>query len=375
MLRKSFFTGAIMLIALLFSVANSVSAGTVSFKFNKNPWNLTKVNSNDAPEKGKIEDNVEIKQDGFILTNKKVNETKWNRLEGSNYVVYKDNKITITAPAGKEIVKIEFQAFNKFSFGLTNDEGIKEETNDDWFEDFDADANDPIVFKMKAQKATFTGGSTTTRLVYIEVVYKEVPVEEEPKKEDPNTATFDFKNNFKTSWGITNVDASSTNSQEGKIEDAKEVVENGISFNTKSNGNNEVARVQAGVLSLPKTHTLTFKAPQGRKIKTIEFSFETPQSWLLGPKNDNIMPENKVATYQVNAPEVTFTAFFRTSKINKVVITLEEEVPAGISSVNVKEATNSNVYNLNGVLVGTENTFNQLPKGVYIVNGKKVVKN
>lgn len=375
MLRKSFFTGAIMLIALLFGVTNSVSAGSARFKFKDNPWKLAKASPNDAPENGKIEDNVEIKQDGFILTNKKVNETKWNRLEGDNYVVYKDNKITITAPAGKMIKRIEFQALSQFSFDLTNDEGIKADESTSWDEDFGSGANDPIVFRMEAKKATFTGGSTTTRLVYIEIYYKEVPVEEEPKKEDPNTATFDFKNNFKTSWGITNVDASSTNSQEGKIEDAKEVVENGISFNTKSNGNNEVARVQAGVFSLPKTHTLTFKAPQGRKIKTIEFSFETPQSWLLGPKNDNIMPENKVATYQVNAPEVTFTAFFRTSKINKIVITLEEEVPAGISSVNVKEATNNNVYNLNGVLVGTENTFNQLPKGVYIVNGKKVVKN
>ena len=375
MLRKSFFTGAIMLIALLFGVTNSVSAGSARFKFKDNPWKLAKASPNDAPENGKIEDNVEIKQDGFILTNKKVNETKWNRLEGDNYVVYKDNKITITAPAGKMIKRREFQALSQFSFDLTNDEGIKADESTSWDEDFGSGANDPIVFRMEAKKATFTGGSTTTRLVYIEIYYKEVPVEEEPKKEDSNTATFDFKNNFKTSWGITNVDASSTNSQEGKIEDAKEVVENGISFNTKSNGNNEVARVQAGVLSLPKTHTLTFKAPQGRKIKTIEFSFETPQSWLLGPKNDNIMPENKVATYQVNAPEVTFTAFFRTSKINKIVITLEEEVPAGISSVNVKEATNNNVYNLNGVLVGTENTFNQLPKGVYIVNGKKVVKN
>lgn len=375
MLRKSFFTGAIMLIALLFGVTNSVSAGSARFKFKDNPWKLAKASPNDTPENGKIEDNVEIKQDGFVLTNKKVNETKWNRLEGDNYVVYKDNKITITAPAGKMIKRIEFQALSQFSFDLTNDEGIKADESTSWDEDFGSGANDPIVFRMEAKKATFTGGSTTTRLVYIEIYYKDVPVEEEPKKEDPNTATFDFKNNFKTSWGITNVDASSTNSQEGKIEDAKEVVENGVSFNTKSNGNNEVARVQAGVLSLPKTHTLTFKAPQGRKIKTIEFSFETPQSWLLGPKNDNIMPENKVATYQVNAPEVTFTAFFRTSKINKVVITLEEEVPAGISSVNVKEATNNNVYNLNGVLVGTENTFNQLPKGVYIVNGKKVVKN
>ena len=375
MLRKSFFTGAIMLIALLFGVTNSVSAGSARFKFKDNPWKLAKASPNDAPENGKIEDNVEIKQDGFILTNKKVNETKWNRLEGDNYVVYKDNKITITAPAGKMIKRIEFQALSQFSFDLTNDEGIKADESTSWDEDFGSGANDPIVFRMEAKKATFTGGSTTTRLVYIEIYYKEVPVEEEPKKEDPNTATFDFKNNFKTSWGITNVDASSTNSQEGKIEDAKEVVENGISFNTKSNGNNDAARVKAGVFYLPKTHTLTFKAPQGRKIKTIEFSFETTQSWLLGPKNDNITPENKVATYQVNAPEATFTAFFTFSKMNKIVITLEEEVPAGISSVNVKEATNNNVYNLNGVLVGTENTFNQLPKGVYIVNGKKVVKN
>lgn len=375
MLRKSFFTGAIMLIALLFGVTNSVSAGSARFSFNKNPWKLAKASANDAPENGKIEDNFEIKQDGFILTNKKFNEKNWNRLEGEQYAVYKDNKITITAPAGKMITRIEFQALSQLSFYLTNDEGIKAEESTSWDEDFGSDANDPIVFKMKAKKATFTGGSSTTRLVYIEIYYKDVPVEEEPKKEDPNTATFDFKNNFKTSWGITNVDASSTNSQEGKIEDAKEVVENGVSFNTKSNGNNDAARVKAGVFYLPKTHTLTFKAPQGRKIKTIEFSFETPQSWLLGPKNDNITPENKVATYQVNAPEVTFTAFFTFSKMNKIVVTLEEEVPAGISSVNVKEATNNNVYNLNGVLVGTENTFNQLPKGVYIVNGKKVVKN
>lgn len=375
MLRKSFFTGAIMLIALLFGVTNSVSAGSARFKFKDNPWKLAKASPNDVPENGKIEDNVEINQDGFILTNKKVNETKWNRLEGDNYVVYKDNKITITAPAGKMIKRIEFQALSQFSFDLTNDEGIKADESTSFDEDFGSGANDPIVFRMEAKKATFTGGSTTTRLVYIEIYYKEVPVEEEPKKEDPNTATFDFKNNFKTSWGITNVDASSTNSQEGKIEDAKEVVENGVSFNTKSNGNNDAARVKAGVFYLPKTHTLTFKAPQGRKIKTIEFSFETTQSWLLGPKNDNITPENKVATYQVNAPEATFTAFFTFSKMNKIVVTLEEEVPAGISSVNVKEATNNNVYNLNGVLVGTENTFNQLPKGVYIVNGKKVVKN
>ena len=114
-----------MLIALLFGVTNSVSAGSARFSFNKNPWKLVKAGANDAPENGKIEDNVEINQDGFILTNKKVNEKNWNRLEGEQYAVYKDNKITITAPAGKMITRIEFQALSHFSFDLTNDYWLK----------------------------------------------------------------------------------------------------------------------------------------------------------------------------------------------------------------------------------------------------------
>ena len=77
MLRKSLFTGAIMLIVLLFGVTNSaLAAGSIRFDFKKNPWNLVKASANDAPENGKIEDGVEINQDGFILTNKKVNEKK-----------------------------------------------------------------------------------------------------------------------------------------------------------------------------------------------------------------------------------------------------------------------------------------------------------
>lgn len=375
MLRKSFFTGAIMLITLLFGVTNSVSAGSVSFKFNKNPWNLTKVNSDDAPEKGKIEDNVEINQEGFILTNKKVNETKWNRLERDNYVIYKDNKITITAPAGKEIVKIEFQALNKFSFGLTNDEGIKEETNDDWFEYFEADANDPIVFKMKAQKATFTGGSTTTRLVYIEVVYKEVPVEEEPKKETTTTATFDFKNNFQTSWGIENVSFGTTNKLEGKIEDGKEVVQDGVVFTTVNTTTDKATRVKDGVLEVPPTHSFKLKAPEGMIISKVEFHVEAVKSSINPDGQAQLPTTNKVAIYTGTTQEANFTAKPLFAKITKMVITLTSNSTTGIAHVTTHLTTNNNVYNLNGVLVGTENTFNQLPKGVYIVNGKKVVKN
>ena len=45
----------------------------------------------------------------------------------------------------------------------------------------------------------------------------------------------------------------------------------------------------------------------------------------------------------------------------------------GISNVIIQtDADNSKIYNLNGQMVGTN--WNTLPQGVYIVNGKKIVK-
>ena len=374
MLRKSFFTGTIMLIVLLFGVTNSALAvGSIRFNFKKNPWNLVKADANDTPENGKIEDGVEINQDGFILTNKKVNETKWNRLEGENYAVYKDNKITITAPAGKLITRIEFQALSQFSFDLTNDEGINKEESTDWDEDFGSSSNDPITFKMQAKKATFTGGSSTTRLVYIEVVYKDVPVEEEPKKET-TIVTFDFKNNFQTSWGIENVRFGTTDKQEGKIEDGKEVIQDEVVFTTVNTTTDKATRVKDGVLEVPPTHTFRLKAPKGKIITKIEFHVETVKS-AINPDNQAQLPTtNKVATYIGKTREANFTARPLFAKIAKMVITLESDPTTGIANVKTSLATNHNVYDLNGVLVGTENTFNELPKGIYIINGKKVLK-
>lgn len=56
-------------------------------------------------------------------------------------------------------------------------------------------------------------------------------------------------------------------------------------------------------------------------------------------------------------------------------IVLEYKVNNGSTSVNVigSQDSNNEVYNLNGVKV-SDNGLNNLPKGVYISNGKKVVK-
>lgn len=60
--------------------------------------------------------------------------------------------------------------------------------------------------------------------------------------------------------------------------------------------------------------------------------------------------------------------------IRKVTVTLIKDNTTGINDVKQQADRVHNVYNLNGIKVGITNTFDRLPAGVYIVNGKKVVK-
>lgn len=50
---------------------------------------------------------------------------------------------------------------------------------------------------------------------------------------------------------------------------------------------------------------------------------------------------------------------------------LGKKIPSAINSVMVNDKTTGRVFNLNGMLMGTDKT--RLPKGIYIINGKKVV--
>ncbi len=49
-------------------------------------------------------------------------------------------------------------------------------------------------------------------------------------------------------------------------------------------------------------------------------------------------------------------------------------VPTGIEETRRATTTNAAVYNLQGVKVGTQSQWNTLPRGLYIVNGKKILK-
>ena len=53
---------------------------------------------------------------------------------------------------------------------------------------------------------------------------------------------------------------------------------------------------------------------------------------------------------------------------------VEEGVQSGITVVTVKGETVAPVYHLNGSRAGTTKSFSKQPKGIYIVNGKKVLR-
>jgi orotate phosphoribosyltransferase-like protein len=62
--------------------------------------------------------------------------------------------------------------------------------------------------------------------------------------------------------------------------------------------------------------------------------------------------------------------------IGKLVVNIEGSVDTGINEVLNKVSQNGNIYNAAGQLVGKGNinTVNNLPAGIYVVNGVKVTK-
>ena len=84
------------------------------------------------------------------------------------------------------------------------------------------------------------------------------------------------------------------------------------------------------------------------------------------------------------AAVAAFSAYFATDfdpegdvVLNKITIAISEDgVDTGINEVLNKVAQNGNIYNAAGQLVGKGNinTINNLPAGIYVVNGVKVTK-
>ena len=129
-------------------------------------------------------------------------------------------------------------------------------------------------------------------------------------------------------------------------------------------------------LLVPRGNSFDFIAPDGKQITKVVFEVEEGY-FHISADGENVLPmvnnNENTRMWEGNAPKVTFFGL-NTPHIRKATVTLAPNGTTAINEVTQQRAAVYSVFNLNGVKVGTTADFNRLPAGVYIVNGKKVVK-
>ena len=129
-------------------------------------------------------------------------------------------------------------------------------------------------------------------------------------------------------------------------------------------------------LFVPRGNSFDFIAPDGKQITKVVFEAEEGY-FEISADGDKVLPmlnnNENTRMWEGNAPKVTFFGL-NTPHIRKATVTLAPNGTTAINEVTQQRAAVYSVFNLNGVKVGTTADFNRLPAGVYIVNGKKVVK-
>ena len=129
-------------------------------------------------------------------------------------------------------------------------------------------------------------------------------------------------------------------------------------------------------LFVPRGNSFDFIAPDGKQITKVVFEAEEGY-FEISADGDKVLPmvnnNENIRMWEGNAPKITFFGL-NSPHIRKATVTLVPNGTTAINEVTQQRAAVYNVFNLNGVKVGTTADFNRLPAGVYIVNGKKVVK-
>lgn len=129
-------------------------------------------------------------------------------------------------------------------------------------------------------------------------------------------------------------------------------------------------------LFVPRGNSFDFIAPDGKQITKVVFEAEEGY-FEISADGDKVLPmlnnNENTRMWEGNAPKVTFYGL-NSPHIRKATLTLVPNGTTAINEVTKQRAAVYSVFNLNGVKVGTTADFNRLPAGVYIVNGKKVVK-
>lgn len=339
-----------LLTVLVFGLSTSW-AQEVTFDFTANEWNHA-LGATLDPEPGNVD---ELVKDDVTLVFKQAKGTTHPRYwTGPQIRLYKSNVMKVMAPEGKAVTKVEFMVDGSY-FNLDDVDGL-DKTAKTW--------------EGNATYAKFTG-SGTSRLTQVVVTLADkdgstVAAEEADEEifldfNDPTLhSEFDVVENTYLTEDIVLTDKADENSVVTTIPYIPGVANSSQNY-IRISGMNVSLYLRGGKVTF-KTHAdKVFK-----NIKMVSAAFNATMNGEAVTKaqingdgwgcNTNIVEMN--VTSGTNITSITFVI------ADKAV---EAEIPTAIETVVRSNADNA-VFNLNGQRVAAP------AKGLYIVNGKKIVK-
>ncbi|MCI6672369.1 MAG: leucine-rich repeat domain-containing protein [Prevotella sp.] len=196
-----------------------------------------------------------------------------------------------------------------------------------------------------------------------------------PETASVTTAVYDFAAN---PWGIETA-MSGDAPEVGKILDDQSLEVEGVKLTSQKINERYWNRIIDGKLRIYKDNTMTFSAPEKKVITKIEFNnvaYQCDLKEISQTGGTYACADDDADTPYVWTGRAVMVSFKSNpaSAFEKITVTLESEVANDIQLIEKQVIDSGKVYNLNGVVVGSESTISTLPKGIYILNGKKFVK-
>ncbi len=119
---------------------------------------------------------------------------------------------------------------------------------------------------------------------------------------------------------------------------------------------------------LNQLQTLEFKGTTPPKCQVRVTTTQTQIPWIISPNNEFPTP----ADVNIVIPEGTYNAYKGQAGIGDYFTYFATETDTPNTRIDSDNLTNTGIYNILGVYLGTDDT--NLPHGIYIINGKKVIR-
>lgn len=355
-------------------------------------YGVTNINDNGGTPafgtgEGDVTLNKTIVSDDVTITNTKVDGYGTRFWNNTDLRVYSNNEHVVSVPDGYYITSIVIKATNQSKYAKYKI-GDKE-IGKDW------------TGNAQSVTITYTGNSrlTSMEVTYTKPSYKDLPLNETTTAEDARTllganlnktvnVTINrtlVANKWNTlclPFDVTAEQIKNILKAEGMVREYadEDATAQTITFK-KVEGN-----MKAGEPYLIKpTEDITSLAFEGVTITAVEGNLQGKAYGICGTLGKYAMKTDGTELFlnaagKFVAPAAAtntmkgFRAYFMVPKGSSAAalnINFDGET-TGINNIETEATVNGKVYNLNGQYVG--NSLNGLKKGIYVVNGKKVIK-